>query len=169
MKIEYIDFILENCEVVHIEGKYICNFGIKDIQTQFFGNSSWALKQEVAKSFFMELHPKANTIHYPLGEKQWKTTAFDRLQKYSDITHIEFVLEGQKYSYAVDWEEDDDTNNCYQTTYESEEGFLYIKVAKDKSILDFFPEEYIAVAGDLNIIFEDEEINNVQEDEETDS
>ena len=152
-KIEYLDFILENCEVVHIEGKYICNFGIKDIQTQFFGNSSWALKQEVAKSFFMELHPKANTIHYPLGEKQWKTTAFDRLQK---------------YSYAVDWEEDDDTNNCYQTTYESEEGFLYIKVAKDKSILDFFPEEYIAVAGDLNIIFENEEINNVQKDEETD-
>ena len=108
----------------------------------------------------MELHPKANTVHYPFGEKQWKTTTFDRLQKYSDITHIEFVLDGQKYSYAVDWEEeDDDTNNCYQTTYESEEGFLYIKVSKDRSILDFFPEGYIAVAGDLNII--DEEINHV--------
>ena len=159
MKFDYIDFILENCEVVHIDGKYICNFGIKDIQTQFFGNCSWALKQEVVKTFFMELHPKANTVHYPFGEKQWKTTTFDRLQQYSDITHIEFVLDGQKYSYAVDWEESDDTNNWNQATYKSGNDFLYIKISSDKSILDFFPEEYIAVAGDLNII--DEEINNV--------
>lgn len=169
MKFDYIDFILENCEVVHIDGKYICNFGIKDIQTQFFGNCSWALKQEVVKTFFMELHPKANTVHYPFGEKQWKTTTFDRLQKYSDITHIEFVLDGQKYSYAVDWEESDDTNNWNQATYKSGNDFLYIKISYDKSILDFFPEEYIAVAGDLNIIFEDEEINDVQKDEKTDS
>lgn len=165
MKLDYLDLILENCEVIHIDGKYICFFKADDIQTSFYGIGSWTIKQETVRSFCVELHPKANTIHYPLGVKDRETTTFARLKKYPDITHIEFVLDGQKYYYAVDWDGIDGQDNIYQTTYESELGFLYIKVEKDKSILDFFTEDYIKNANEINHIYEGEN-ENVQEAEE---
>lgn len=156
MKLDYLEFILENCDTIRVEGKNICLFRIEDIETSFYGNSNYAIKQERANLFCIELKPQANKVHYELEEEDWKTTVFTRLKQHSDITGIRFKLDGQEYYYVIDWNEEDEYNNSYQTSFESSLGYLYIKISRNKSFSDCFPDNYIEHADAFNFSFVEE-------------
>ena len=168
MKLNYITFVFENCDCITIEGKYICDFVVDDIETYFKRIACNAInKIEATNTFAIEIHKDANKERYQFDQtdyKDWRHLVFDRLQT-GDITHIDFELEEQyldegvtpkkyKYSYSVDWSGDDDFYNESQKTYVSKVGHLYIVISENKGIEDFFDKEWIDDKDSMDFHFE---------------
>ena len=156
MKLRKITFVLENCDYIEIDGKYVCSFLVDDIKTKFCRTACNSIDRfDIAKTFAIEICKDANKERYQFGQNQvpdLKQLTFNRLE-YSDITSIEFELIDEyvnenskaieKHCYYVDWTGDSDTSNDSQTSYISDLGNLYIVIAEGKKISDFFDEEYI--------------------------
>ena len=114
MKLEKIDFILENCEVISIDGKYVNTFLVDDIR-QYFSRigTNCIMKINRADTFVIELHKNANENYCSFGLKDFKQKKFKRLIDYPDITQINFVLDGEEYCYQLNW--DDEASDCYNS------------------------------------------------------
>lgn len=168
-KLKNIEFVFENCDVLTIDGKYIGYFLVDDLKTKFARMACNCIgKMEKANIIAIEIHKDANKERYEFGQSQideFKQMAFDRF-KGNDITSIEFELEEQyvddgqtphieHYSYYVDWVGDNDYVNEAQSTYISNDGHLYLVIAENKSIEDFFnlkeinDSEYIDYCFDM--------------------
>ena len=144
MKLKEITFVLENCDHITIDGKYIGEFLVDEINTSIQRISCNAiLEMNVANVVVVEIHKDANKERHPFGVADWKCMAFDRLIEYNDITSIKFKLDDKDYSYYVDWVGDDDYENEAQSSYVSKDGHLYLVIAKDKGIPDFFDMDTI--------------------------
>ena len=157
MKLKYITFLLENCDVITIDGKYIGNFLIDNIRTtisRIACNS--IMKMDIADTIVIEIHKNANKKrhHFNFDSDYNEHTVFDRLQEWNDITSIKFKFEEQyveenktprqeEYTYYVYWEGNSDEENEAQSTYISNDGNLYIVISKDKTVEDFFDLELI--------------------------
>ena len=154
-KLRNITFIFENCDTITIDGKYVGDFLVDDIKTKFSRTASNCIeKTESAHTFAIEIHKDANKEKYPFGQTECgKQMTFDRFIA-SDITSINFELEAEievgiakseYYDYYIPWNNEDGTecSNESQVNYISEEGHLYITIAKDKSVEDFFDLEKI--------------------------
>lgn len=154
MKLKYIEFILENCDSIKIEGKYIGNFLVEDIKTSIQRIACNAInRMDTANTFVIEIHKDANKERYQFDQTQredFKQMTFDRLTSSNDITSIEFELEEaypseqsaapcrEHYHYYVKWEGESDYTNEAQKTYLSMDGNLYIVIADGKKIEDIF-------------------------------
>lgn len=149
-KIDYLELIFENCEIIRIESKNICKFLAEDISTSFYGWVDFTIKRETVNSFCLELRPQANIEYNPFGEKDWNTFVFDRIEKHSDLTHIRFTLDNKEYYFSLDWDEENEFSNSYQQTLRSSLGFLYLKVSRNKTLSDYFSKDYIENAEDIN-------------------
>ena len=155
MKLKEITFVLENCDHITIDGKYIGDFLVEDIRTSISRIACNAIdKMDVIHTFAIEIHKDANKERYPFGFKEDKELTFDRLVSYDDITSIDFKLiedyveEGQEptmehYHYYIYWTGEDDYTNESQKSYISNVGNLYIVIADGKNIEDFFDKEVI--------------------------
>lgn len=145
MVLEKIDFILENCEVISIDGKYVNTFLVDDISHYFSRvGMNCIMKIKRANTFAIEIHKNADEDYCSFGLRDFKQKKFKRLIDYPDITQIRFILDGEEYLYYLDW--NDEASSCYnsyQSCYLTDEGHLYISVAKDKTIYDFFPQDYL--------------------------
>lgn len=152
MRIKELTFVLENCERITVDGKYIGDFLVDDIRTYVSRLAmNWVDEMTVADTVVIELHKDANKEHNPFGAVDYQTTVFERLFG-NDITYIGFTLfeenDGvivteKEYDYSVNWCEDNDFINKYQKTYRSEQGNLYLVINKEKDIDDFFNNEDI--------------------------
>lgn len=150
MKLKEITFILENCDSITIDGKYIGDFVVQDIHTVIQRIACNAInKIEIANEVAIEIHKDANKERYEFGLEKCKRMTFDRLTDYPDITNIEFELiddysDGEetphveKYDYCVCWVGRNDAINEAQKDYISKDGNLYIVIADSKGIDDFF-------------------------------
>lgn len=151
MNLKYISFMLENCDMIIIDGKYVGDFLVDDLHTTFTRTGCNCIEKiEVAKTFAIEIHRDANIVRYQHGQTQnegCRQMTFERFCC-NDITQIEFefsdsVREYQEtdgadsYCYFVDWS-DDDCINQFQKSYISKDGNLYIVIEKDKLIEDYF-------------------------------
>lgn len=168
MKLKEITLILENCDAITIDGKYIGRFLVDDLHS-YIGRTALNSfdKVDVADTIIIEIHKDANKERYQFDQTQYedfKQMTFDRLLNYKDITGIEFTLvenyvqEGRKpvvedYNYYVDWVGDSDYVNEAQVNYLSKDGNLYIVIAKDKKIEDFFELEEIDSSEAMNFYF----------------
>lgn len=160
-RLKSITFVLESCERITISGKYVGWFLVDDIKTSFSRMATnWVGKQDVTKTFAIEIHKGANIERYPFDNmaSAIKTTVFNRLTQYPDITHIGFVLEEEsldsdgneivreeEYYYSVEWvstEQRFDINKA-QKNYISKCGNMYIVIAEDAEIGDYFDLEEI--------------------------
>ena len=153
-KLKYITFVFENCEYITIDGKYIGHFLVDDIKTRIARVASNSIsKQEIAKTFAIEIHKDADRERYPFDDMVFagKHTVFDRVKLYNDITAIEFVLEEiypedeknpytEEYNYLVTWTGGDCTNDV-QANYVSNLGHLYIVIKENANFSDFFDLE----------------------------
>lgn len=158
MKLKYITFIFENCDSITIDGRYVGDFIVDDIQTYIARIASNSIdKMEIVHTFVIEIHKDANVERYQHNQthiERFKQMTFDRFVDCNDITGIEFELEDtyvenrenpcmEHYCYGVNWSGDSDYYNESQVNYISKDGHLYIVIAKDNSIEKFFDLETI--------------------------
>lgn len=151
MKIRELTFVFENCEFITIDGKYVGGFYLDDIKTRISRTACNSVdKFDVANSIAIELHKDADRPYMSFGEEH--QSVFERINKHSDITSIEFTLtndreeEGvdeQTYQYYVNWTGDSEYKNAAQSTFVSNLGNLYLIVADGKNVFDFFDEKCI--------------------------
>ena len=164
-RLKEIKFVLENCDWITIPGNYIGSFCVTDIKKYIARKAmNYIGEYEVAESFMIEIHSDADRFHKQFGQIQnVGHTKFKRLMDWKDITNIEFEIEdcwdeenttSKKYSYGVDWHEDDEFDNRYQKTYLSPSGHLYIVISADKDIFDVFDKEEIDDADYIEQHFE---------------
>lgn len=165
MKLKEITFVLENCDLITIDGKYIGDFIIEDIHTDIRRIACNSInKMEIANVFAIEIHKDANKERYEFGVAGQPQMTFDRLSAYSDITEIEFVLiddytddgeivYSEKYNYYVYWNSTDDQTNKAQKDYISKDGNLYIVIAESKGIEDYFDKDVIDDSECMNFTF----------------
>ena len=169
MKLKSIEFQFENCEYVTINGAYVWNFVVDDINKSFERVAMNAVEPlEICNKFLIEFSDDANKISNVVNSSDFENlydTVFERITKYNDITGIDFVLvdnEGkeQEYFYSLNWEDADHNGeeNLYQKSYVSDNGFLYLVVGKDLKIEDFPDYDSINVkdyADDIKRILND--------------
>ena len=145
MLIRSVDLVLENCEVVTIEGKYIGDFYLGDIRQEIARTACNHIgMSEICYSFYMEIHKDANEDFDSFGTKQ---NTFKRLQAYNDITQVTVRLYDQyaeepeediEKHYLLHWGGDSEYENDYQKSLVADTGWLYLVVEKDKAIKDVF-------------------------------
>ena len=169
MKLRSIEFILENCDSIVVDGKYIGEFIVDDIKTSISRIACNAInRMDVTNTVAIELHKDSNKERHAFGCNSFESeTVFDRLEG-NDITSIRFDLvdeftsaesgepKVEHYDYYIDWvgEGDDDSVNSAQSTYISECGNLYLVICKDKTIDDFFNKEEINDEDCVNFSFD---------------
>ena len=142
MKLEKIDFILENCEVISIDGKYVNTFLVDDIIYYSPPPNSYTPEIFYAGVFFVGIHKDANEEYCIHNLKNCEMLIFKRLIAFPDICQIKIVFDTQEYCYWLSWNNElSDCYNSYQSCYLTDEGHLYISVAKDKTIYDFFSQD----------------------------
>lgn len=153
MRLKEIEFILENCEVIKVDGRYIGEFLVEDIQTRILRIASNSIqKMEICRLFAVEIHPDGNKEYVPFGIEDMATTVFERLTKFNDITQIEFTLvdedsfilesdpkQIEKCAYFLSWS-NDEYSNRYQSSFISKNGALYLTAIHDKTAEQFFSE-----------------------------
>lgn len=164
MKLKEITFLLENCDDITIDGKYVGDFLVDDIRTSIKRIGCNAIdRMDVAHTFAIEIHKDANKKRYAFGQKEWEEMTFNRLIDFNDITSIQFELfddyveDGQEpitehYYYFVHWTGEDSQENDSQKSYVSKVGNLYIVIADGKNIEDFFYKESIDDSDHMDFI-----------------
>ena len=148
MLIKEITLVLENCEEITIDGKYIGDFHLGDIKFEISRIACNAINMmEVCHDFFIELHADANKVYYPFGVKdENETRVFDRLTRWNDITQIDIVLYDKyaenpesteiKKHYLFHWS-DDEMNNAYQSSKIAKTGWLYLCINQNRQVSDY--------------------------------
>ncbi len=169
MKIKNLTLTFENCDRVTIDGKYIGDFLVDDLHTYFKRIACNSIaKIDYADTIAIEIHKDANKDRYQFDQTDypdWKQKTFDRITDYNDITSIEFEMEENNveedampkiecYQYYVDWIGDSEYGNDAQTSYISSDGNMYLVIAKNKSIEDFFDMESINNAEEMDFHFD---------------
>jgi len=158
MKLKSIEFILENCDSIVVDGKYIGYFDVSDIKSSISRIACNSIaRMDVANTVVIETHNDANKKRHLFECDEFEEeSTFDRLCA-GDVTRIMFDLidefppvdsreqKIEHYDYYVDWVgcNDDDSENKAQTTYVSDLGNLYLVISKEKSVEDFFNKEEI--------------------------
>lgn len=137
MNIKKIEFILENCEVITIDGRFIGDFDLDNIKTKE--------KMTIAKDVAIEISSLANeeTSSVILGIVTNETfKPFDRLTEHSDVTGIEVYFDDDTIEYYyVDYQEENGflgANNLNQHTYLSSLGNLYLVISEKNAIEDYW-------------------------------
>lgn len=158
MRLKEITLVFENCDSITIDGKYVGNFLVDDTKTSVKRIACNAIEKiDICYTFAIEIHKDANKVRHAFEQTQiedFKEEIFTRISRFNDITSIEFELEEtyikdgemprtEVYNYWVDWAGDSEYANKAQTSYISTPGNLYLIIAKDKCIEDFFNMEEI--------------------------
>ena len=156
--IKSIEFVFENCESFNIDANYFGAFLIDDIRysIQRIACNS-IVKMAIADTIVIELFSEGDREYRPFGGLE-KTTIFERLQKYNDITQIIVHYEDQtEEAYFTDWAKENDGENKNQGICKSDLGNLYIIISEEKDFSTFFDTEdindkdYIDFAKDVII------------------
>ena len=155
MLIRRLEFVLENCEIIRIDGKYIGHFYAGDIKKEIARNACNDISMnEICHSFCVEIHRDANKKYAPFGNEEWETLAFDRLQQYADITSVIIRLYNQYdeenkddeskdtvYDYLIHWGGDDDYINPLQKSKVAKTGWFYLAIGEEMNLDEIFPDE----------------------------
>lgn len=157
MLIRKLELVLENCEVVTIDGKYIGDFHIGDIRKELSRMACNHIDlMEVCHDFCLEIHKDANKRYAPFGDEKSSTLTFDRLMQYNDITSIIVHLydqyneetkndesKDQVEHYYVQWEGESDYENDVQHSKVAKTGWFYMTIGKDVNLEDMFQADEV--------------------------
>jgi hypothetical protein len=146
MKLGMVEFVFENCEVMSIHGKYFSDFYIDNINTYFKRIAANAIEKiDEAGTIVLSIHKDADEEYHSFGLSSYKTTKFDRILAYNDITLIRFFLDGKEYSYRIKWDDDMMSENLNQASQKSRFGHLYLVISDNAltNMKEYFPEETI--------------------------
>lgn len=136
-RVERIDIVLENCEVIKIraEDSGSCYVGEIDRTIRRVASNSIS---EVArsKSVIIELLDRANCSEsYATTWDGNEELPFDRLTKHRDICALDIVYTDGTNDYIyVPWGGDDDYENSYQESVVTSEGSLRIRIEEKPEV-----------------------------------
>ena len=152
-QIEKIDFILENCEVITIEGEHIGEFNISDVEYSINRRACNSIDEMyTANHFSISIHRDANieenTI-FTMGSISDKRNKLERIANIHDVVGIDVYFnqgwfkEPKVKSFYVDWSWDENDcmaeyRNRYQKTHMNQFGDLFLVIDKHKRINDVF-------------------------------
>lgn len=145
-----IDIILENCEVIKIDGNDIGDFYLGKIETEIARLAVNSIAEyQIANKVMIELFKRADVNYNPFGMEETESV-FNRLTTWHDITGIDVNYEdGDVKGFLVSYDEGKDEGklgapNINEDTYVSELGHLYIVISKEKEkVSDLFDIETI--------------------------
>lgn len=153
MKLKSVEFQFENCEYVTINGAYVWDFLVDNIQKSFSRVAMNAIiPMDTCGKFLIGFSDDADKASNLLENGIFDDcdSVFSRITKWNDITSITFVLidydgKEQEYSYMPDWEDADHNGveNLYQKSCVSDNGFLYLAIGKDMKIEDYIDYETV--------------------------
>lgn len=131
---------------MNIPGKYFSDFYIDNINTYFKRIAANAIEKiDEAGTIVLSIHKDADKEYHSFGLSTHKTTKFDRILAYNDITFVRFFLDGKEYSYRIKWDDDMMSENLNQTSRKSRFGHLYLVISDNAltHMKEYFPEEMI--------------------------
>ena len=159
MKVESINIILENCEVIGINRQYVGAFYITDIKRTISRLAMNSISDTInSDEIFIQVSSKANDVSAYLTTWGDNTTKpFDRIRQHNDITAIEIVWENKTNEYIyVDWGGNSDYTNSNQTSAINETtGDLYIAVSENETVSEFFKVGLIEKEAEYWSLYED--------------
>jgi hypothetical protein len=143
MEFKQIELVLENCEVITVERKYLGSIYMSNFTEIISRHRKSLIQSTVVNEFAIE-------IHRSLDETVAKQGLFDdynpiqRLNKFNDITQLEITYEdGTKKHFYTHWHDDDEYNNRYQKNKLNQFGDLYIVISENNDIDQYFNEYFI--------------------------
>ena len=147
--IKKVELMLENCEVIDFEPKYLYDFVLDDIKERVSRKAVDCIGvSKKALTIKMSINKKADRINKPFGtEMPEPDTVFERLCNFHDITGISLTYsDGTEETYYVDYDEGDKEGmlgapNINQDTYINAHGHLYITICANKKVEDLFTED----------------------------
>ena len=140
MELKKITFVFRDGDFVTIDGKYVGDFVVGEIKSNFLRNdlTNSIEKNDVANLFAIEIHKAANQVMHQFGMFDLEMLVFDRITNYNDITDIRFTLDDVEYKYIVCENIDADLRvNKDMETYISWHDNLYIFIS-NKSKLEYY-------------------------------
>lgn len=138
-EVKSISLILENCEVLTFDRKYIGEFCVDGITSDIFRIACNSIrKRQRCEKLLLSLRRDADQKYDCFGLPSDATT-FKRIDSCPDITSIEITYEdGSMERYCVPWHEGDEYSNRYQHSYISKMGDLYLYIGREGDIFDAF-------------------------------
>lgn len=145
-----VELVLENCEVITIEGKYIGEFRLENITYSIRRKAcNYIGESEVAKHFSMSINRDCNkeeATETSFGTAtDWKRNKFERIRQYDDITSIYVYFKGKKKPkvFYTNWGGESEYENDYQKSYINEFGDLFIVIDEKLNIEETFGTDEI--------------------------
>lgn len=154
-EIEKIELVLENCEIITIEGKYIGDFKIENIQYSINRKALNYIAEEYSCSHFSLSAHRGGAIsketRFTLGSINEERNQYNRILFNNDITsiYIHFINQKTPKQIHVKWSGDSDINNEYQKSYINKFGDLFIVVDRNSELKDVFDLEEVEDEDDM--------------------
>lgn len=159
-EIEKVEIVLENCEVITVEGKYIGDFICEDIKHSINRIACNSINESyVCKNFSMSIHRSCalnDNEEWTMGTLDRKRNPLERINNYRDITsiYIHFTDEKKEPKHIyVKWNDDCEWSNYYQKTHINQFGDLFIVVSEDLKFSDVFDMREIEDKNSINWIW----------------
>uniref|UniRef100_A0AAU8GTG7 Uncharacterized protein n=1 Tax=Mammaliicoccus phage MSShimriz1 TaxID=3230127 RepID=A0AAU8GTG7_9VIRU len=128
MKIEYIDLVLENCDVVRLEPNQVNNFYIEEVTEtmSFYGESSDGVQHKSnskrCKYFSIEILNSREILQTSFSDMAFdldRSSVYEMITNYSDITAVDLIYKDGTNDYIyVDFNEFNDNYNINQKEVE---------------------------------------------------
>ena len=141
MNLEKIVFVLENCDVIEIPGKYVGDMSAHNLKTTIRRVACNAFGEcRVCEVFYIEIHRDAEGVRYPFDDPQLQGahSLFERLSC-GDITSVRMVMDGSEKEFFVPWNPEDEYHNSWQVSRISKCGHLYITISEESIFDEVFP------------------------------
>ena len=160
-EIKKIEIVLENCEVITVDGEYIGDFSCDDIKHSIHRmGCNYIGESLVCKDFLMSIHRDCalnDTQEFIMGSLNEKRNPLQRINNYRDITSIYIHFTDEKKEpkqIYVKWNDDCEWSNYYQKTHINQFGDLFIVVSKDLKFADVFDMEEIEDKESIDFMWE---------------
>ena len=142
MNISKIELVLENCEVVSVDAKYIGKIIARDIFPSIENDGYDDIKPRFyCYTFGIEIHKDLNKYGV-IQSYEYLPSVFDRLTCIYDIAQVVvYYKDGIKETYFTDFEGEEENEN--QESYISAAGHLYIIISGIYSLDDMFDENIL--------------------------
>jgi len=146
LELKYVELILENCEVVKVDRKFIGDFHLGEINTTISRVASNSISKKVScNEFIIQINRDMNKEEYnqcTFSQIDQKTNPIKRLMKYQDITAVEITYKNDSSEIIyLKWHIEDEYNNRFQKSKLNNCGDLYIVISEDKEFGDVYGDE----------------------------
>lgn len=150
-KLSKVEFGLENCEVISIDGEYIGNFSVRDMKNHINKHYNGIMHMTTCDLFSIAINRNANAKLEAFDDDE--RMIFERLSS-GDICSVDLIYDDEsKDSFYVDWVGESDYKNEGQKTYVSKLGDLFIVVSKDENVDTVFKHWNIDEDGAMDMMW----------------